>query len=183
MNHKGTIRIETKRLILRKFQHADSDFAYKNWMSEDVVTRFLRWPSHERKETSKEVLASWISQYQKKNFYQWAIELKEIHQPIGSISVVNQDEIVEKVHLGYCIGSQWWNQGITSEALQAIISFFFQEVKVNRIESQHDPENPNSGKVMEKCGMKYEGQLRQNDWNNQGLVDACVYSLLREEWQ
>ena len=66
---------------------------------------------------------------------------------------------------------------------KAIIPFFFKEVGVNRIESQHDPNNPNSGKVMQKCGLKYEGTLRQADWNNKGIVDACMYSLLKSEWE
>ncbi len=70
-----------------------------------------------------------------------------------------------------------------TEAFKAIIPFFFNEVGVNRIESQHDPNNPNSGKVMQKCGLKYEGTLRQADWSNKGVVDACMYSLLKSEWK
>ncbi len=34
---------------------------------------------------------------------------------------------------------------------------------------------------MRKCGMTFEGTLRQADRNNQGICDACVYSLLAEE--
>ena len=64
----------------------------------------------------------------------------------------------------------------------AIIPFFFETVGVKRIESQHDPENPNSGKVMQKCGLKYEGTLRQADWSNKGIVDACMYSILATEY-
>lgn len=70
-----------------------------------------------------------------------------------------------------------------AEAFNAIIQFFFEEVGVNRIESQHDPNNPNSGKVMQKCGLRYEGTLRQADWSNKGVVDACMYSLLKSEWE
>lgn len=42
--------------------------------------------------------------------------------------------------------------------------------------------NPYSGSVMKKCGLKYEGTLRQADFNNLGIVDACIYSLLRDEY-
>lgn len=92
------------------------------------------------------------------------------------------DEVTEKVQIGYCIGSRWWNQGITSEAFARIISFFFEQVKVNRIEAQHDPNNPSSGKVMKKCGLIYEGTLRKADWNNKGIVDSCVYGMLKENY-
>lgn len=56
-------------------------------------------------------------------------------------------------------------------------------MKVNRIESRHDPRNPNSGKVMGKCGMKYEETLRSSDHNNQGICDACYYGILKSEWE
>jgi len=56
------------------------------------------------------------------------------------------------------------------------------EVKANRIEARHDPRNPNSGKVMQKCGLQYEGTLKESDINNQGICDAAWYGLLRKEY-
>ena len=119
----------------------------------------------------------------KADFYQWAIVLKEINEPIGTISVVGKNDDLNILHIGYCIGSKWWHQGITSEAFSSIIPYLFDEVGANRIESQHDPNNPHSGNVMKKCGLVYEGTLRQADFSNKGIVDACMYSLLREEWR
>ncbi len=107
---------------------------------------------------------------------------KENNQPIGTISGFGLCEKTNKVHIGYCIGAQWWHQGVMSEALAAVMKFFFEQVKVNRIESMHDPNNPNSGKVMKKCGMLYEGTLRQADYSNKGIVDACVYGLLAQDY-
>lgn len=69
-----------------------------------------------------------------------------------------------------------------SEAFAKIIPFLFEEVGAKRIEAQHDPNNPASGKVMEKCGLKYEGTLRNADWSNKGIVDAAMYGLLVEEY-
>jgi ribosomal-protein-alanine N-acetyltransferase len=68
-----------------------------------------------------------------------------------------------------------------SEALKAVMDFFFDEVGANRIESRHDPNNPHSGMVMKKCGMQYEGTMRLSDKNNQGVCDASWYALLRSE--
>lgn len=36
---------------------------------------------------------------------------------------------------------------------------------------------------MKKCGLVYEGTLRQADFSNKGIVDACMYSLLKEDWE
>ena len=127
------------------------------------------------------VLRSWEADYEKKDNYQWAIELKALGQPIGSIAAVSHNDAAELVHIGYALGRPWWGQGIMTEALQAVMDFFFDSVGVNRVESRHDPRNPGSGMVMKKCGMQYEGTLRQSDRNNQGICDACWYGLLKEE--
>lgn len=182
MNHQGTRTIETTRLILRKFTMDDAKASYQNWTSDEKVTKFLRWQTHADLAVTQSVLQSWISQYEHADFYQWAIILKERGEPIGTISVVGMHEKTEKIHIGYCIGSKWWHKGFTSEAFAAIIPFFFEEVGVKRIESQYDPENPNSGKVMKKCGLTYEGTLRKADWSNRGIVDACMYALLASEY-
>jgi [ribosomal protein S5]-alanine N-acetyltransferase len=182
MKHMGTVKIETKRLLLRQFTESDAVAAFNNWTSDEKVTEFLRWPTHKSIDITENILKDWIKSYEKYNFYQWAIELKVIKEPIGIISVVDIKENLNIVHIGYCIGCKWWNQGITSEAFSGIIPFLFDEVKVNRIESQHDPNNPNSGKVMVKCGLKYEGTLRQADFSNKGIVDASMYSLLASEY-
>ena len=143
---------------------------------------FLMWPTHDSLATSEAILKQWVSQYAEASRYQWAIVLEEeSSEPIGDIAVVSHDDITEKVCIGYCIGRRWWHRGITSEALKGVMDFLFDVVGVKRIESYHDPRNPNSGAVMRKCGMKYEGTLRMADWNNQGVCDASYYALLASE--
>lgn len=182
MEHKGTVQLETPRLILRRFTVDDIEAAFRNWTGDDKVTEFLRWPTHRDISVTERVLKDWIENYKDDSFYQWAIVPKDLNQPIGTISVVGMDERTEKLHIGYCIGSRWWHKGYTSEAFSGIIPFLFDEVKTKRIESQHDPANPHSGNVMKKCGLKYEGTLRKADWSNKGIVDACMYGLLAEEY-
>ena len=183
MKHCGTKTIETDRLILREFRLSDAEAAYKNWTSDERVTEFLTWKAHPDVAETRRVIEGWIAQYEKTDYYQWAIELKEIGEPIGTISVGRCNDAIGLFHIGYCIGSRWWRRGIMSEAFGAVIAFLFDEVDANRIESQHDPNNPHSGDVMKKCGLKYEGTLRQSDLNNKGIVDACVYGILRSEWK
>lgn len=184
MIHLGTKIIATPRLLLRPFTIDDAAAMYRNWAADDEVTRFLTWPTHQSMEESQAILREWISQYDDPGFYQWAIILKSLgNEPIGSISVVHKNDQIAMVHIGYCIGRQWWRQGITSEALAALIRFFFDEVGVNRIEARHDPRNVNSGRVMMKCGMQYEGTKKEADCNNQGICDAADYAIVAGEWR
>lgn len=179
LTHKGTRTLHTARLTLRRFEIGDAQAMYANWASDEEVTKYLTWPAHSSPEVSQTVLRDWSANYAREDYYQWAIVLRENgDEPIGSISVVAQNEQVRKAHIGYCIGRRWWHQGITSEALKVVIDFLFDEVGMQRIEAIHDPNNPNSGGVMRKCGMQFEGTLRQSSRNNQGICDANWYAIL-----
>lgn len=182
MEHKGTVTLETDRLILRQFCLSDAEAMYDNWANDPEVTKYLTWPTHKDIKISQEYIKSLLSSYKSNDNYDWGIELKEIGQVIGSIGVVHANFEIGSVHIGYCIGRNWWNKGITSEAFARVIRFLMEDVKVNRIECRHDTLNINSGKVMKKCGLQYEGTLRQSDTNNQGICDAMWYGLLREDY-
>ena len=183
MKHLGTVQLETDRLILRRFTEADDTAIYQNWANDHDVTKFLMWPTHSSIDVTRQVLKDiWLDKYGQSDFYQWAIEIKKSGTLIGSIGVVKQDDETHMVHIGYCIGKDWWRNGYTSEALIRLVQFFFEDVGVNRIESRHDPRNPNSGKVMLKAGLRYEGISRESDWNNQGICDAANYAILAKDY-
>lgn len=181
MKHLGTKNIETDRLILRQFTLGDAGAMYRNWASDPEVTKYLTWPTHSSVEISRTVLSDWVSHYAEENYYQWAIVPKDLGEPIGSISAVHLNDRVGKIEIGYCIGQAWWHQGITTEAMGALIRFLLDEVGANRVEACHDPNNPHSGAVMAKCGMQFEGIQRQAGINNQGLCDLRWYAILASD--
>ena len=181
MEHQGTKRIETERLILRPFTSEDAPAMYRNWAADPEVAKFLTWKPYESVETANYILRQWARQYEKPDFYQWAIELKSLREPIGSLSVVGKEKRVDALELGYCIGRNWWGQGLMPEAVRAVTEYLFREVRVIRVSAKHDVNNPNSGRVMQKAGMTFEGILRSADSNNQGVCDVAVYSILASE--
>lgn len=182
MKHLGTVTLETPRLILRKFTLEDSESMFNNWANDDEVTQFLTWPTHKSIQNSREIISMWIDGYTSGKSYEWCIELKETHEPIGGISVVHLWEELASAEIGYCIGKAYWHQGITSEALSVVMDFLFKQVGVNRIEARHDSNNPNSGKVMENCGLKYEGTRIMADKNNTGICDVVLYGLIARDY-
>lgn len=182
LTHKGTQRLETPRLVLRRACREDALPMFRNWASDPDVTRFLTWPTYQNVETAYPVLKLWEDSYRNSKFYQWMIVLKEIGEPIGSISVVRLDDDTQSAEIGYCIGKSWWHKGVMTEALGAVIDYLFREVGMNRIEAKHDTNNPHSSGVMRKCGMQYEGIARASARNNQGICDSAHYAILREDW-
>ncbi len=173
--------METERLILRQFTLEDAPKMYENWASDMEVTKYLMWKPHLKVETTMKLLEDWVKGYDDKKRYDWCIEVKENQEPIGSIGVIKVLEQAKLMEIGYCISKKYWHQGIASEAVQAVMNFLFDEVGVNRVEARHDPRNPYSGKVMENCGMYYEGTRIEADWNNSGICDEALYGLTQKQ--
>lgn len=182
MNHTGTVRLESPRLILRPFAAEDADMMYQNWASDEEVTKFLTWPPHGDKKVTRRLILQWVQEYEKKNYYNWVIELKETGEVVGSIAVVNVKENILGAELGYCLGTKWWGKGIMPEAGKAVVEHLFMQVGFQRIAAAHDKNNPKSGRVMQKMGMTCEGTLRKGGFSNQGIIDEVWYSILREEY-
>ncbi len=181
MNHCGTVPLETGRLILRRFQESDAPAFFRNVNSDPLVNKYLTWKLHESVSETESLLAGFISRYEDKKRYCWAIVLKETGELIGTIAAPTVKELTETVEVTYAIGSAWWGNGYAAEALNTVMDFLFDRVGVNRIEAGHDVNNPNSGKVMQKAGMRKEGIHRQAGRNNRGLFDLVFYAKLKQD--
>lgn len=183
MKHVGTKVINTERITLRLVETSDSHAMFNNWANDCEVTKFLTWKPHETLESVENIIKLWIKDYEKDSTYHWGIELKEVGELIGSIGIVTLDEDSKSCEIGYCIGKKYWGQGIVTEALKGIIDYLFNETDINKIAACHDTNNPASGKVMMKSGMKFEGTLRECKYRDgYGFYDLSYYSILRKEW-
>ena len=182
LHHKGTVTIETERLILRRFTMEDVEPMFLGWATDPEVCKHMTWPPHENMEVTRELLERWTGSYGAADYYNWAIVLKENGpEPIGNISVVGINKEVDAATMGYCMSRAHWRKGIMAEALTAVIAFLFDEVGFNRVEADHDPNNPASGRVMEKSGMRHEGILRQAGRSNQGIIDVSRWAILKSD--
>ena len=85
------------------------------------------------------------------------------------------------MELGWVIGRAYWGNGYMPEAAMKVLEVLFDEVGANCVYAGHDVNNPKSGRVMQKIGMKFEGVLRQFGKNNQGIVDVARYSIVKSE--
>ena len=144
LTHQGTKTLRTNRLTLRRFTVEDANLMFENWANDTRVTRYLTWPAHTSPVFTKQLLESWCAEYEKPDFYNWAICLD--NHPIGNISAVEISERDESAALGYCIGTAYWRKGIMPEAVWAVCAYLFKEIGVNRIEISHAVKNPASGR-------------------------------------
>jgi ribosomal-protein-alanine N-acetyltransferase len=181
MTHKGTVPLLSERLLLRRFSQNDADAMFHHLFCNAEAMRYLPWETHTTVATTEAHLSGYVNAYDNNEFYAWAITLKDSCTPIGFIDTTI-DKSINAVKVDYGIGKAWWHKGYTAEALSVIIEFFFTEVGVNRVYATHDPRNPNSGRVMLKCGMKYEGTLQQTRYRKNEYSDRAMYAILAEDY-
>ena len=136
----NTPTLETKRLILRKFTENDIEALFLILKDKEVNT-FLPWyPMKNLEQAKKFYEERYTFTYLKPQGYAYAICLKSDNFPIGYIKV----DMEEPHDFGYGLRKEFWHQGIVSEAAKAVV----EQVK-------KDVNNPRSGNVMKKVGMKY----------------------------
>ena len=180
ISHKGTQIIHTERLLLRKYDLKDVGDIFENYATDERVTKFLSWEPYENIETLESFVAAQVSAYSDA-IYNWVIEYNR--RVIGSISVTQIDNKNESCEIGYCIGCNYWNKGIMTEAVSAVLKYLFVEAGFHRVFAKHDVENPASGIVMQKCNMLYEGKLREQYRRHDGTFsDSLIYSILINEF-
>ncbi|MDR0883427.1 MAG: GNAT family N-acetyltransferase [Oscillospiraceae bacterium] len=183
MTHKGTVALETERLILRRFTLEDANAAHKNWFSDPDVAMYMRWDAHTDISQTQEFIRLFVGSYEKPDFYRWAITLKQDGQAIGAIGFQIDSEYDGVADVSYTLCKAFWHQGIVSEALKEVLRFALLEVGVNRVEAFHAVSNPASGRVMQKAGMILEGHARQKYRSHRGLEDSDLYAILAEDYR
>jgi len=172
--------LETDRLILRPLQMRDAQDLYA-YAQDPQVARHVLWDAHESIWESRQFLRGAIRQYRKGQPGSFAITLKDSGRMIGTIGFMWINLDYRSGEVGYSLSRAYWNQGIMTEALRAVLAFGFDTLQLNRIEAQHETDNPASGRVMLHAGMQYEGTLRQRLKNKGRYVDVALYAILRAD--
>ena len=123
-----------------------------------------------------------LRRYRSREPASWGIEYLPEGRVIGTIGFMWIQEDNAAAEVGYSLARDYWNRGIMTEALRAVIQYGFDDMALNRIEAQHETTNPASGAVMRKCGMVREGTLRQRLYNKGRYVDVELYAILRRDY-
>lgn len=184
INKLGTHTLETPRLILRRFRLDDAQAMFDHYCSDPEVTKYLTWSPHANIEVTRTHLLGTLQGYENPLTFRWAIELKSIGEVIGCIDLVGLHEHDETGVLGWVLSREFWGLGLMPEALLAVEKFMFEFVGLHRLEATHHVDNHQSGRVMQKGHMTYEGHRREAFLDHMGRhVDLVVYSILVDEYR
>ena len=182
LTHIGTVTIETARLILRRFSYADDEAMLKYWIADEKIQSMYAEPVYTTKEAVKELLDTYIGSYEKKDYYRWAVILKETRECIGQIAYFLVDSKNHFAEIEYCIGSAFQRRGYATEATKAVIRFGFEQMNLHKVQISTKEINAASKRVIEKCGFTYEGTLRDYFYINGSYMGRLYFSILQNEF-
>ena len=182
INHTGTVPLETDRLVLRRTVKSDIDEFFFIQLNPNI----RRYLGTNRLGDDLEKNRKYFDEekYNELNYYRWTIERKEDNKILGCIYLNIHDEKARTAGIDYWIREDAWGNGYTTEASRKILNFAFDTLNINRIESCGGKDNPGTYKVMEKIGLKYEGERKEGIFYYYGgLENLVLYGITKEEYK
>lgn len=165
--------LETERLILRPLTVNDAEACFQ-WASDERVAHFMAYPKATKISDETEWLK--FAETDTKE-YNWGFVVKENGELIGSGSIGPDKFIDGYWGIGYNIKYDYWNKGYTTEAMRAIVEYAHEKLGVNKICSDHAVDNPASGRVMEKLGLKFHHFGEYSKLDNSETFKAKFYTM------
>ncbi len=173
--------LATPRLTLRAARMTDARDLYE-YSRDPEVAHHVLWEPHASIHQTRGYIRSLLRQYRAGLPSTYVIELNAERKVIGTIGLMWVQRDNRSAEIGYSLNRAYWNRGLMTEAVRAMLRFCFETLYLNRVEAQHETDNPASGAVMRHAGMKHEGLLRQRIYNKGRFVDVELYAILRDEY-
>ncbi|HEX9980286.1 MAG TPA: GNAT family N-acetyltransferase [Flavobacterium sp.] len=169
--------LETERLILRRVKPEDDQQVFM-LRSNPETMKYVPRPLTKTIDDAREHIRMIDEKIENNTGINWAITFKEDDLFIGIIGHYSLQPEHYRAEIGYMLLQQYHGQGIISEAIECVMRYGFEEMKLHSIEAIIDPGNIASAKVLEKNGFVKEAHLRENAFYNGKFLDTVIYSRL-----
>ena len=174
--------LETERLLLRPFRLEDAEAVAVFCDSEPVYRRTLNLPHPYTADCARRWIGGHAENFRSGRFYEYAVTGREDGCLYGCVGL-SHDAAHHNGELGYWFGEPHWGRGYATEAAAALIDFAFSVKDYHRVYAGHFAGNPASGRVMQKCGMRFEDIQREHVCKDGAYVDVVCYAILKQEWR
>ena len=171
--------LETERLVLRRVNENDANeiFALR---SNPETMKYIPRPLVKSIDDALEHIAMIDAKIDTNEGINWAITYKDNPTLIGIIGHYRIKPDHFRAEVGYMLLPEYNGKGIITEAVQEVVKYGFNEMKLHSIEAIIDPENFGSEKVLQKCGFVKEAHLRENEFYEGRFLDTVIYSILNK---
>ena len=173
--------LNTDRLLLCKIvpEYAADMYEYS---CDPEVTKYLTWSPHSSLKETERYINLLQKKYADGSFNDWGLIHKETGKFIGTCGYTSFDTSKNAGEVGYVLAKSFWGQGLAAEAVKAVIDFGFKNFGLVSFFAKHMEGNDASGKVMQKCGMKFEGMYRHSMFIKGEFKNIVVYNVTKEEF-
>ena len=173
--------LETERLILTKIteEHAEDMYEYS---CDPDVTRYLTWSCHASVGQTQRYIKLLQKKYADGTFNDWGVVLKETGKFIGTCGYTSFDFEEAQAEMGYVLAKPYWGKGYAAEAVKCAMKYAIDNFGIKGFHAKHMEGNDASGRVMQKCGMKFEGMFRHSMFIKGEFKNIVVYRCTSEEF-
>jgi RimJ/RimL family protein N-acetyltransferase len=174
--------ILTPRLKLRPFKQSDLEalLAYRN---NPEVSRYQGWGSSYSSAQASEFIAEMsVREPGNVGWTQIAIELQSTGATIGDVAINTLEFEPRTAMIGYTLSREKWGQGYAIEAVNAVLKYCFEDLKMHRIRANCDTRNSASWRMLEKLGFRREAHFIESYPELDTWCDEFEYALLEREW-
>jgi RimJ/RimL family protein N-acetyltransferase len=176
-----TPELRTPRLRLRTLQQSDADDIFSIY-SDPQVMRYWSGEPITRLEEASAIISRNLDLAAQGNSVIWAVVHAEAEAMVGTCTLFKIDQQNRHAEVGFILNRQWWRQGLMSEAVNAMVAFGFEQMMLNRLEADVDPDNAASLALLKNIGFRKEGYFRQR-WDIAGeWKDSVMLGLLAVEY-
>ena len=175
--------IRTERLILRPSQLDDAEAAYQRRRLPEVA-RYQDWELPYTREQAEERMAQLVAMDGPADGEWWSLTVVDARAPgkiLGDLAV-GITWGGRSAEIGFTFHPDHWGRGYATEAAQALVRWLFTDFGVSRVEGSLHPDNPASARVLEACGMTFEGLSHQSFWVGDECSDNMCYGMTRAGW-
>lgn len=173
--------IESEKVLLRPFSPGDVAEVTRLASDKEIAKTTSNIPHPYEEKMAKKWIEKHEKEWEKGEALKLAVTRKEDENLVGSISLEIYDQH-DMAELGYWIGKEYWSKGYCTEAAAAIIEYGFEVLDLNKIYASYFKDNPGSGKVLKKLGMRKEGCFRQHFKKWGEYKDQVYYGILKDEY-
>jgi ribosomal-protein-alanine N-acetyltransferase len=173
--------LETEHLLLTEIKPKHAEDILRHFSNHQVI-RYLDFTPMQSLQDASQLINFLANRFKDERGIRWGITLKGHHVLIGTCGYNSWAKRKRQAELGYDLGPTYWRRGIASEAVQAVLQFGFETMKLRKIEAFIAPENTASKQFIKGLGFYYDRSVHEFQSSTGRLARMMVFSLKKEQW-
>ncbi|MEO1148401.1 MAG: GNAT family N-acetyltransferase [Cyanobacteria bacterium J06638_22] len=174
--------LETTRLILRPLSLIDAPSIQAVASNCAIADTMISIPHPYPDGEAERYIRTQLAERDAGQAFPFVIEHKPDKGFSGMIAIRDIEPDHLQGELSFWLAPKVWGKGYMSEALNAMLRFGFEDLRLNRLYAYHMVRNPGSGNVLQKNGFAQEGVLRQRVQKWGTFEDVKLWAILRSDW-